>query len=85
MECQLHPPGSYILVPKMVVTPEYKALNGGTVAFWAAVQVSIEVCSPSTPDPPWSAFDLGRSTAMSRSMASGKFESGSHIEDAADP
>ncbi|GAB1318941.1 hypothetical protein MFIFM68171_09151 [Madurella fahalii] len=35
---------SSVLVPRIIVTPEYKALNEGVNALWAAVQLSTVVC-----------------------------------------
>lgn len=43
-------PNPYVLAPKVTVTPECKTLDDGLVTFWAAVQVSTQLCRPNDPD-----------------------------------
>ncbi|KAK3323488.1 hypothetical protein B0T19DRAFT_205929 [Cercophora scortea] len=45
------PPGPFILVPRIVVTPESKALEDGATTLWAAVQVSTQICRSDAPAP----------------------------------
>ncbi|KAK3390916.1 hypothetical protein B0H63DRAFT_125996 [Podospora didyma] len=43
-------PGAFVLVPRIIVTPENKALDDGCATLWAAVQLSTELCRTSAPD-----------------------------------
>ncbi|KAK4193692.1 hypothetical protein QBC35DRAFT_421860 [Podospora australis] len=46
------PPASdpFVLVPRIVVTPEHKALDQGAVTLWAAVQISTQISRANAPD-----------------------------------
>ncbi|OHE94349.1 ubiquitin-conjugating enzyme [Colletotrichum orchidophilum] len=37
---------SLVLVPRISITPEVKALDGGTTTFWVAIEVSGQLCRP---------------------------------------
>ncbi|KAG7048578.1 ubiquitin-conjugating enzyme [Colletotrichum scovillei] len=37
---------SRVLVPKIFITPEMRALDGSTASFWVAVEVSGQLCQP---------------------------------------
>lgn len=39
-----------VLVPRIVVTPENKALDEGVVTLWATVQISTQISRASAPD-----------------------------------
>lgn len=43
-------PEPFILIPQIVVTPEYSTLDEGVVTLWAAVQLSTQVCQANAPD-----------------------------------
>lgn len=45
--CPLNP---FVLVPRIVVTPDCKFLDEGVTALWAAVQVSTQIFPASSPD-----------------------------------
>jgi hypothetical protein len=50
----LSPPQSpsvpLILTPRITVTPEYRAVDQGVAAVWAAVQLSAQVCRADAPE-----------------------------------
>ncbi|KAK4662762.1 hypothetical protein QC763_603460 [Podospora pseudopauciseta] len=43
-------PDPLVLVPRIVVTPEHKALDEGAVSLWAAVQLSTQISRANVPD-----------------------------------
>ncbi|KAK3379947.1 hypothetical protein B0T24DRAFT_176105 [Lasiosphaeria ovina] len=53
------PPDPFVLVPRIVVTPESKALDDGVTGLWAAVQLSTQVCPANAPDPMRQKTDYG--------------------------
>ncbi|KAK3990088.1 hypothetical protein QBC44DRAFT_395267 [Cladorrhinum sp. PSN332] len=44
-------PEPSVLVPRIVVTPENKALDEGTLTLWATVQISTQISRASAPEP----------------------------------
>ncbi|KAK3688508.1 hypothetical protein B0T22DRAFT_512051 [Podospora appendiculata] len=62
-------PGPFILVPRVVVTPESKALEDGAATLWAAVQLSTQICRSDAPAPP--ALDYAWATGGSQGGCGG--------------
>lgn len=65
-------PGAYVLVPRIVVTPEYRSVDEGITTVWVAVQLSTQVCQADAPG-----LQHGKATADSV-YSSGEQDTGTH-------